>query len=118
MIPLIPAIAIAGAFTFAIIMYAGTSLLELQDLREDAATNTQERLQERLRGEYEGSATNIQQATILSEWTDDTTIVGILVKCPSGDIYTIDVDESIRGGETAQLSGTLTQRMEDAAGRC
>lgn len=118
MIPLIPAIVIAGAFIFGIIMYAGTSLLELQDLREDAATNTQERLQERLRGEYEGSPTNIQQATILSEWTDDTTIIGILVKCPTGDIYTIDVDERVRGGETALLSGTLTQSMEDAAGRC
>lgn len=122
MIPLIPAIVIAAAFAISMIAYVGSAYLELQDLRGDAATNMQERLQERLRGEYEGSPTNIQQASILSEWTDSSTITGILVKCPDGTTHTIQISNvTIQGGSTMSITdlGTGTKsKMEDAAGRC
>ncbi len=118
MIPMIPAAAVAGAVILGLIIYAGYSHMEVQDLRDGAAANTQERLQERLRGEYEGSPTNIQQATILSEWTDDTRIIGILVKCPSGEMHTIDLDATIKGGEALTISSTTYNQMQAMAGRC
>ena len=118
MIPLIPAITVAGAVIIGLITYVGYSHMELQDLRDEAAANTQERLQERLRGEYEGSPTNIQQVTILSEWTDDTRVIGILVKCPSGEMHTIDLDRTIKGGEAFAIGSTTYNQMQAMAGRC
>ena len=118
MIPLIPAIIIAGAFSVGIILYAGSAIMEMQDLRNTANSNTQERLQERLRGEYEGSPTNIQQATIQSEWTDDSRIIGIMVKCVAGAVYTIDVDILVRGGDIVSLDPTILSRVQAEAGKC
>ena len=118
MIPLISAIAIAGAFTFGMILYAGDSMMEIQQLHSGAASNTQERLQERLRGEYEGSPTNIQQATILSEWTDDSRIIGVMVKCDTGEVHTIGTNLLVRGGERLTINSTLTGQMQTLAGRC
>ena len=111
---MIPVYAVAGAVILGLIVYAGYSHMEVQDLRDEAAANTQERL----RGEYEGSPTNIQQATILSEWTDDTRIIGILVKCPSGEMHTIDLDATIKGGEALTISSTTYNQMQAMAGRC
>ena len=118
MIPLIPAVVITGAFVVGMVLYAGDAIIELQDLRNDAATNTQERLQERLRGEYEGSPTNIQQATVLSEWTDDTMITGVMVKCVSGEVFTIDTNVLVRGGELVSLNRTLMDDMQRLASGC
>ena len=115
---MIPAAAVAGAVILGLIIYAGHSHMEVQDLRDGAAANTQERLQERLRGEYEGSPTNIQQATILSEWTDDTRIIGILVKCPSGEMHTIPLDATIKGGEALTIGSATYNQMQAMAGRC
>ena len=117
-IPLIPAIVMAGAFSVGIILYAGSAVMEMQDLRNTADSNTQERLQERLRGEYEGSPTNIQQATILSEWTDDFRIIGVMVKCVSGEVYTIRTDLLVRGGDRVTLDSALLSEMQAGAGRC
>ena len=118
MIPLIPAIVIAGAFSVGIILYAGSAVMEMQDLRNTANSNTQERLQERLRGEYEGSPTNIQQATILSEWTDDSRVIGVMIKCVSGEVYTIRTDLLVRGGDRITLDSALLSEMQTEAGRC
>lgn len=118
MIPLVPALVVAGMFMFGVILYAGDSILELQELRNNAATNTQERLQERLRGEYEGSPTNILQATILSEWTDDSNIIGVMVKCVSGEVYTLDTDVLVRGGDHVTLDSTLLGDMQSLAASC
>lgn len=118
MIPLIPAIVVAGSLMVGIILFAGDSIIELQDLHTDAAANTQERLQERLRGEYEGSPTNIQQATILSEWTDDSRIIGVMVKCVGGEVYTIETDLLVHGGDRVLLDSTLLGEMQTQAGLC
>lgn len=118
MIPLIPAIVMAGAFAVGMILYAGSAVMEMQDLRNTADSNTQERLQERLRGEYEGTPTNIQQASILSEWTDDSRIIGVMIKCVSGEVYTIQTDVLVRGGDRVTLDSALLSAMQTEAGRC
>lgn len=124
MIPLIPALAAVGAISLGMLVFAGTSLLEIQDLHSDASANTQERLQERLHGEYEGTPTNIQQAVILSEWTDSSTITAILVKCDDGKVFTIDVEDVtgselvVNGGELNALSQPVLNAMANMSGSC
>lgn len=118
MIPLVPVILVVGAFVFTLILFTGQAILEMQDLRSVASTNTQERLQERLRGEYEGSPTNIQQATILSEWTDESRIIGVMVKCVNGTVYTFDVDIDVPGGSLYSIPRHTMDQMQTLAGNC
>lgn len=118
MIPLIPAISIVGVISLGLLLYAGVSLLEIQDLQRASAANTQERLQERLRGEYEGTPVNIQQAVILSEWTDDSNITAVLVKCDDGRVFTIPTSILVHGGELIQLPSSLLNDMAARAGSC
>ncbi len=119
MIPLIPVIALAAAISVGMILYVTGAALELQELRSDASQNTQERLQERLTGEYEGSPTNINDATIISEWTEDSVITGIIIRCPDGSSETIQInDERVPGGGAWQIDQTIQDDMQDAAGRC
>lgn len=115
---MVPVIMVAVALGVGTLYYIGTSMNEVQDLYAESNTNTQERLQERVVGEYEGSPTNIEQARVLSEWTDDTRVVGIMVECPSGAVFTDEVDETIPGGELVELPPGLLSRMQDLAGSC
>lgn len=119
MIPLIPAIALVGMLTLTLLWYAGTSLFEVHELHGGATTNTQERLQERLYGVYEGTPTNIQDVKILSEWTDDSVITAIVVKCPNGSVFTIEVGEArgglVHGGDTWTIPPTIQQEMQGIA---
>ena len=121
MIPLIPAIALVGMLTLTLLWYAGTSLFEVHELHGGATTNTQERLQERLYGVYEGTPTSIRDVKILSEWTDDSVITAIVVKCEGGEVFTIipnGTDRLIDGGATKQFQQSLLDAMVDKAGDC
>lgn len=118
MIPLVAAIPIAAAIGVGLLFYVGVSMNEIQELYADSAMNTQERLQERLVGEYEGSPTNIEQSFILSEWTDDTRVVGVMVECPGGEIFTAEEDITIPGGQLEQLPRDLMDNLQDLAGEC
>lgn len=115
---MVPVIMIAVALGVGTLYYIGTSMNEVQDLYAESSTNTQERLQERIVGEYEGSPTNIEQAKVLSEWTDDTRVVGIMVECPSGAVFTAEVDEMIPGGELVEIPTAILTEMQNLAGRC
>lgn len=118
MIPLIPAAVIVGAFMVGIIVYAGHAMMEVQELQDISNTNTQERLQESMFGEYEGSPTSIDQARIFSEWTDDSRVVGIMATCDDGSVHTTEVDEVVHGGQGFELMPAMLSEMESMAGRC
>lgn len=101
-----------------LILYTGYSMMDVQELHDRSDANTQERLQERMFGEYEGSPTSIDQARIFSEWTDDSRVVGIMVTCDNGSVHTMETDEVINGGEGLEFTPTLLAQMETLAGRC
>ena len=118
MIPMIPVMAIVGSLMVGIIVYAGHTMMEVQELQDLSNTNTQERLQESMFGEYEGAPTSLSQARIFSEWTDDSRIVGIMVTCDNGSVHTMEVDQIVHGGQGFELTSTMLAEMEVMAGRC
>lgn len=118
MIPAIPLLVVVGSVMLGLLLYTGYSMMDVQELHDRSDTNTQERLQERMFGEYEGSPTSIDQAKIFSEWTDDSRIVGIMVTCDDGSVHTMETDEVINGGEGYELTPTMMTQLETLAGRC
>ena len=118
MLPTVPILALGAVLVVGVIAYAGYSMLEVQHLHEEAGSNTQERLQERLWGEYEGTPTNIDQVMVASEWTDDTHIVGIMVTCDDNSVHTMEVDETIGAGGRLMFTTAMMSDLESLAGRC
>lgn len=117
MIPLIPVAVIVGALMVGIIIYAGQTMMEVQELQDQASRNTQERLQEKLHGEYEGSPTSISQVRLFNQWTDESRIIGIMVTCSDGTVHTKDIGDTIPGGQGISLDPHIPA-MQAMAGRC
>ena len=117
-LPVIPAIALAFAIAIGVILYAGLSVVEVQELQEAASQNTQERLQEVMFGEYEGVATSPDQAVIVSDWVDNTRVVALVVTCQDGTVHTSNMNITIDGGGVHTFNSTELSILGGLAAKC
>ena len=121
MSPLVPVVITITVGILAGIIFAGDTVVELIDIRNDAAEVSQTRNQENLRGTYQGSATNIEEMKIQSKWTDASIITAIVVKCDDGTVHTIRLNKTnytIPGGSIINITSSLISDIESKTASC